>query len=253
MHVLVVIPTYNERETIQSLVEAILAFDGYGVMVADDQSPDGTGEIVDRLALRFPGRVHVLHRTDTRGLGRSYVEAFGRALDTDASLICQMDADFSHDPRYLPDLVAGAADADLVIGSRYLHGISVVNWPLRRLVLSTVANAYVRAVTGLKVMDSTAGFRCWRRHALQLIPLDRIVSDGYAFQVEMLFEAARRGCRVAEVPIVFVERRRGTSKMSRRVIVESLAMPWRLRARALFRLGLRRDEPPRTGGGGREA
>jgi dolichol-phosphate mannosyltransferase len=231
MHVLVVVPTYNERETIEPLVERVLAFDGYRVMIADDASPDGTGAIADRLAARGAGRVVVLHRTGRRGLGRSYVEGFSRAVAEGADLVCQMDADFSHDPKYLPDLVAAAAGADLVIGSRYLHGISVVNWPLRRLVLSTLANRYIRGVTGLAVKDCTAGFRCWRREALQRIALDRVVSDGYAFQVEMLFEAARLGCRVVEVPIVFVERRQGTSKLSRGVVLESLLMPWRLRLR----------------------
>jgi dolichol-phosphate mannosyltransferase len=232
MHVLVVVPTYNERETIEPLVEQVLGL-GYRVMVADDGSPDGTGAIADRLAARCPGRVVVLHRTGTRGLGRSYVDGFLRAVDEGADVVCQMDADFSHDPKYLPELVAQAASADLVIGSRYLNGISVVNWPLRRLILSTVANRYVQAVTGLTVHDCTAGFRCWRREALQRIPLRQVASDGYSFQVEMLFEAVRRGCRVVEVPIVFVERRQGTSKMSRGVLFESMLMPWRLRLRSL--------------------
>jgi dolichol-phosphate mannosyltransferase len=233
MHVLVVVPTFNERETIEPLVEQILAND-YRVLVVDDGSPDGTGALADRMAARFPGRVEVLHRSGKRGLGRSYVDGFSRAVAAGADLVCQMDADFSHDPKYLPDLVAAAADADLVIGSRYLYGISVVNWPLRRLALSTLANRYIRLVTGLGVKDCTAGFRCWRRQTLERIPLERIVSDGYAFQVEMLFEAASRGCRVVEVPIVFVERRQGTSKLSRGVMLESLLMPWRLWARRAF-------------------
>jgi dolichol-phosphate mannosyltransferase len=230
MHVLVVVPTYNERETIEPLVEQVLAL-GYRVMIADDGSPDGTGAVADRLAARCPDRVAVLHRSGRRGLGRSYVEGFLRAVDEGADFVCQMDADFSHDPKYLPDLVAAAGNADLVIGSRYLSGISVVNWPLRRLILSTFANRYIQAVTGLTVKDCTAGFRCWRRQTLQRIPLRDIASDGYSFQVEMLFEAVRRGCRVVEVPIVFVERRQGTSKLSRGVVLESLLMPWRLRFR----------------------
>jgi dolichol-phosphate mannosyltransferase len=231
---LVVIPTYNERENIEPLVRAVLAHDGFRVMVVDDDSPDGTGAIADRLAGEFPGRVEVVHRTGKRGLGRSYVEGFTLALQGDAELICQMDADFSHDPRFLPDLVAAAAESDVVIGSRYLNGISVVNWPLQRLILSTFANRYIRAVTGLDARDCTGGFRCWRREALARIPLDRIVSDGYSFIVETLFEAARRGCRVGEVPIVFVERRVGTSKLSSGVLFESVLMPWRLRLRALL-------------------
>jgi dolichol-phosphate mannosyltransferase len=231
---LVVIPTYNERENLSELVRQILEYEGCQVMIVDDQSPDGTGELADQLARQAPGRVQVVHRTDKRGLGRSYVEGFSLALRGDADLVCQMDADFSHDPKYLPALIEAAADHDLVVGSRYLNGISVVNWPLRRLILSTFANRYIRAVTGLSVRDCTGGFRCWRREALSRIPLQRIVSDGYAFMVEMLFEAARRGCRIGEVPIVFVERRQGTSKLSSGVLMESVLMPWRLRLRALF-------------------
>lgn len=246
MQVLVVVPTYNERGNIEPLLEEILAYPGFSVLVVDDQSPDGTGEVADAMAARWPGRLTVLHRTGRRGLGRSYVEGFERALASGAELICQMDADYSHDPKYLPALVAAASEHDLVIGSRYLKGISVVNWPLRRLILSTMANRYIRAVTGLEVSDCTGGFRCWRRQALSRIPLRRVVSDGYAFMVEMVFEAARRGCNIAEVPIVFVERRQGASKLSGGILAESLVMPWRLRMRALLRLGL--DDAAGTGG-----
>jgi dolichol-phosphate mannosyltransferase len=203
-------------------------------MVVDDNSPDGTGALADGLAADFPGRVEVVHRTGKRGLGRSYIEGFALALQRETDLICQMDADFSHDPKYLPELVAGAAVHDVVIGSRYLNGISVVNWPLQRLILSTFANRYIRAVTGLGARDCTGGFRCWRREALARIPLARIVSDGYSFIVETLFEAARSGCRIGEVPIVFVERRMGTSKLSTGVLFESVLMPWRLRLRVLL-------------------
>jgi len=232
--VLVIIPTYNERENLAALVAEILGRELYTVMIVDDQSPDGTGEVADELARGAPGRVQVVRRTDKRGLGRSYIEGFGLALRGDADLICQMDADFSHDPKYLPALVEAAADHDVVVGSRYLNGISVVNWPLRRLFLSTFANRYIRAVTGLSVCDCTGGFRCWRREALARIPLQRIASDGYAFMVETLFEAARRGCRIGEVPIIFFERRQGTSKLSGGVLIESIFMPWRLRLRALL-------------------
>ncbi len=225
---LIVVPTYNERENLAALVRQILGFPGYRVMVVDDASPDGTGAVADDLAREFPGRVDVVRRTGRRGLGRSYVEGMQRALATDADVVCQMDADFSHDPKFLPDLVAATDRFDLVIGSRYLHGISVVNWPLRRLILSTFANWYVRAITGLDLRDCTAGFRCWRREALEHIPLNRIVSDGYAFVVEMTYEASRRGCRIGEVPIIFVERRIGSSKMSSGVLAESILMPWRL-------------------------
>ncbi|MBE3134562.1 MAG: polyprenol monophosphomannose synthase [Acidobacteria bacterium] len=226
--VLVIIPTYNERENLDPLVRQILARPAYRVMVVDDASPDGTGLLADRLAHEFPGRIEVMHRTGRRGLGRSYVEGMRHALATDADLICQMDADFSHDPKYLPDLVAAADRYDLVIGSRYVRGISVVNWPLRRVILSSFANWYVRAITRLDLRDCTAGFRCWRREALARIPLDRIVSDGYAFVVETAYEAARRGCRIGEVPIIFVERREGMSKITPGVLAESVVMPWRL-------------------------
>jgi dolichol-phosphate mannosyltransferase len=233
--VLVVVPTYNERDNLAPLARQIMAHDGFQVIVVDDGSPDGTGALADALAAEFPGRIEVVHRTGKRGLGRSYVDGFRLALERPVDLVCQMDADFSHDPTYLPDLVAGAAAHDLVVGSRYLNGISVVNWPLRRLILSTFANRYIRAVTGLSVSDCTGGFRCWRRDALARIPLDLIVSEGYAFMVEMLYEAARHGCRIGEVPIVFVERRVGTSKLSGGVLLESLLMPWRLRLRRASR------------------
>ena len=173
----------------------------------------------------------VLHRRRRRGLGRSYVDAFRRVLASDADLVCQMDADLSHGPSYLPALVSAAERFDVMIGSRYLHGVSVVNWPLHRIALSAAANRYVRAITGAPVADCTSGFRCWRRDALGRIPLDRLVSNGYAFLIETLHEALRRGARIGEVSIVFVERRHGHSKVSLNVLAESLIMPWRVRFR----------------------
>ncbi len=229
---LVIIPTYNERDNLPVLVRQVLAYPDLHVMVADDGSPDGTGEIADALAREFPGRVSVLHRTGPRGLGRSYLDAISRALKGNWTAICQMDADLSHDPQYLPAMLAALKDHDLVIGSRYLQGVSVVNWPLRRIVLSAFANRYVRFVTRLRVNDCTSGYRCWRREALARLPLDSIVSEGYAFLVEMLYDASRLGCRVTEVPIVFVERRHGMSKVSSAVLLESLLIPWRLVLRA---------------------
>lgn len=236
MNALVVIPTYNERENLPDLVRAVLARDGFRVMVVDDASPDGTGAIADALAQEFPGRVDVLHRTGKRGLGRSYVDGLKRALaEGTADLICQMDADWSHDPTFLPDMVAACADHDVVIGSRYLNGVSVVNWPLRRLFLSTFANRYIHAITGLRIKDCTSGYRCWRRETLAKLPLDAVVSEGYAFLVELIFEAHARGARIGEVPIIFVERRVGASKLSSGVVMESMLTPWRLRMRYLFR------------------
>lgn len=232
MNALVVVPTYNEKENLPSLVSGVLAHPGYRMLIVDDASPDGTGALADSLSARHPGRIEVMHRTGPRGLGRSYVDGLRHATgQSDVDLVFQMDADLSHDPEYLPALAAEAADHDVVIGSRYLDGISVVNWPLHRIILSAFANRYIRSVTRLRARDCTSGFRCWRREALARLPLDSMVSDGYAFLVEMLYEAARRGCRIGEAPIIFVERRRGESKLSTRVLLESLLMPWRLRLR----------------------
>jgi dolichol-phosphate mannosyltransferase len=236
MDVLVVIPTYNERDNLPELARAVLADPRFRVLVVDDGSPDGTGALADALAAEFPGRVEVLHRTGRRGLGRSYVDGLQHALaEGRADLICQMDADWSHDPDYLPAMVNACATHDVVIGSRYLKGVSVVNWPLHRIVLSAFANRYIHAVTGLRINDCTSGFRCWRREALAKLPLDRVVSDGYAFLVEMIYEAHIRGAAIGEVPIIFVERRLGASKLSGGVLLESMLTPWRLRLRSLFR------------------
>jgi dolichol-phosphate mannosyltransferase len=228
MNVTVVIPTYNERENLPVLVPAILREGSFRVLIVDDDSPDGTGAVADDLARQYPGSVDVLHRTTQRGFRQAYVDGFRRALESGADLICQMDADLSHDPAYLPSLTAAAEQFDVVIGSRYSDGISVVNWPLRRLVLSVGANQYIRMITRLPAHDCTSGFRCWRRTALARLPLASLASNGYAFQVEMLYEAVRRGSRVGEVPIIFVERRRGRSKLSKGMIAESVLMPWRL-------------------------
>jgi dolichol-phosphate mannosyltransferase len=233
--VLVVIPTYNERENLPGLIQALVAQPETRVMVVDDNSPDGTGALADGLVQQFPGRVDVIHRTGRRGLGRSYIEGLQAALKTDAEFICQMDADWSHDPKYLPAIVEACRNADVVIGSRYLQGVSVVNWPLRRIVLSTFANRYIHVILGLRARDCTSGYRCWRREMLARLPLASMVSDGYAFLVEMLFEAHRRGARVGEVPIIFVERREGVSKLSGSVIMESALTPWRLRLRSIGR------------------
>ena len=231
MSVLVIIPTYNEIESLEEAVTGVLAHPGYGVLVVDDDSPDGTGALADRLAADNPGRVAVMHRRGDRGLGRSYIDGFHFALETDARFICQMDADLSHDPKYLPDMLAMAEQHDLVLGSRYMNGVSVVNWPLRRLVLSIGANRYVRIITGLGVTDCTSGFRCWRREALAQIDLAAIKSSGYAFLTELLYSAHRMGMSIAEVPIIFVERREGRSKLSGGVFAEAVWMPWRLRFR----------------------
>jgi dolichol-phosphate mannosyltransferase len=229
MDVLIVTPTYNERENLPVLVAGILVHEGARVLVVDDGSPDGTGAVADALAAQHPGRVEVMHRTGPRGLGRSYVDGLLHAIaEGRAEFICQMDSDLSHNPEYLPALIAAAASSDLVIGSRYLHGVSVVNWPLHRIFLSAFANRYVRLITSLSASDCTSGYRCWRREALARMPIARMVSDGYSFLVEMLYEAQRHGLRISEVPIIFIERRQGQSKLSGNVLLESLIMPWRL-------------------------
>ena len=229
--IVVVSPTYNEKENLPILAAGVLAHPGFRLLVVDDGSPDGTGELADELARAYPGRVEVMHRTGPRGLGRSYIDGLRRAVQSGADLVFQMDADLSHNPEYLPRMAEAARDYDVVIGSRYLTGVSVVNWPLHRIFLSAFANRYVRAVTRISVADCTSGFRCWRREALERLPLDAMVSNGYAFIVEMLYEASRAGCRIGEVPIIFVERRQGQSKVSGRVLAESLIVPWRLALR----------------------
>jgi dolichol-phosphate mannosyltransferase len=229
MNALILIPTYNERENLPIVVGRVLAHPGARILVIDDGSPDGTGAVADHLASEHRGRLSVMHRTGPRGLGRSYLDGFRAALASDADVICQMDADLSHDPQFLPSLAAATeARADLVIGSRYMAGGRVENWPLRRVMLSGFANTYIRTVTGLRVRDCTSGYRCWRRDALARLPLDSIGSDGYSFLVEVTFQAAAAGLQIAEVPIVFVERRQGISKLSASVLIESLVTPWRL-------------------------
>ena len=229
MDVLIVTPTYNERDNLPVLAAGILKYDGTRMLVVDDGSPDGTGAVADALAAQHPGRIDVMHRTGPRGLGRSYVDGLLHAIrEGRAEFICQMDADLSHNPEYLPDLVAAAATHDLVIGSRYLRGVSVVNWPLHRIFLSAFGNRYIRFITSLSASDCTSGYRCWRRDALARMPIAAMVSDGYSFLVEMLYEAQRRGLRIGEVPIIFIERRLGQSKLSGNVLLESLLMPWRL-------------------------
>jgi dolichol-phosphate mannosyltransferase len=225
---IVVVPTYNERENLPALVDGLMAHPNVSVLVVDDNSPDGTAALAHELRGKYPARLRVLERTGPRGLGRSYIDGLKLALDGPAELICQMDADFSHDPAQLPRLIEAASAFDVVIGSRYIPGGKVVNWPLHRRLLSRVANMYVHTVTRLSARDCTSGYRCWRRDALAAMPLDRFISEGYSFLVEMLYVANGLGSRIGEVPITFVERRLGASKMSRGVMIESAIAPWRL-------------------------
>jgi dolichol-phosphate mannosyltransferase len=231
---LIIVPTYNERENVSRLIDAVLEQDPrLEVLVVDDGSPDGTGQLVDELAATNP-RLHVLHRASKLGLGTAYLAGFRWALDRDYEFVFEMDADFSHDPGHIPDFLLAAQDADVVLGSRYRNGkVTVVNWPMTRLMLSYSANIYARAITGLQLFDSTGGFKCFRRKVLETIDLTAVKSNGYAFQIEMSFRAWRKGFRIVEIPIVFVDRTEGESKMSKRIVREAVWMVWRLRWWAL--------------------
>lgn len=223
MRAIAVIPTYNERENLHHLVEKIQqCADDLHVLVVDDNSPDGTGEIAEELSRKSPGKFFVLHRERKQGLGRAYVDGFTHVLDKGYEIILQMDADLSHDPRYLPLFLDQIRYCDLVSGSRFLHGISVVNWDLKRVILSKMATWYVRLITGMPLTDTTTGFKCWRRETLESIGLEGTFSNGYLFQVETTYKAYRNGFKVVEVPIIFVERNQGRSKMNWSIILEAL-------------------------------
>ncbi len=231
---LVCVPTYNERANLPLIVPAILEQDPrLEVLVIDDSSPDGTGELADTIAAANP-RVHVLHREAKEGLGRAYLAGFRWALDRGYEFILEMDADFSHDPKFLPLFIEASLQADLVIGSRYKQGVNVINWPISRLLLSLGANHYARMITGLPISDSTGGFKCFRRDVIAAIDFTRGRSNGYAFQIEMSYRAWRKGFRIVEIPIVFTDRVEGQSKMSKRIVREAVWMVWSLRFRALI-------------------
>ena len=231
---IVVVPTYNEADNLEKVAWEVLKQPArVDLLIVDDDSPDGTGRIADALALspEAEGRIHVLHRAAKEGLGRAYLAGFAWALAAGYEAVVEMDADLSHDPLYLQSMVEAGRAADVVIGSRYLNGISVINWPLRRILLSWGANWYVRTVTKLTVNDCTSGYRLYHRRVLEAIKLDTVRSNGYSFQVEMTFRAQLAGFQIVEVPIIFMERRAGQSKLSKGVVWESLLMPLRLRWR----------------------
>jgi dolichol-phosphate mannosyltransferase len=226
---LVIIPTYNERENIEELARQVFAQNlPIEILIVDDNSPDGTGALADELAARDP-RVHVMHRAGKMGLGSAYCAGFRWALDRDYGAVFEMDADFSHNPESLGVFLGELEGADLVLGSRYLHGVTVVNWPLSRLILSYAANVYSRVITGMPYKDLTGGYKCFRREVLEAVDLSRVKSDGYAFQIEMTFKIWRKGFRIREIPILFVDRRAGVSKMSKHIVREAAWMVWRLR------------------------
>ena len=232
---LVIVPTYNELSNLGQIVPDILAQDErIEILVVDDNSPDGTGELADELAKENP-RIHTIHREGKQGLGTAYIAGFHWALERDYEYVFEMDADHSHDPKHLPEFLEAVQDADLVLGSRYLDGrVTVVNWPMTRLILSYAANIYARLVTGNKLCDATGGFKCFRRSVLETIELNSVRSNGYSFQIEMSFRAKRKGFRITEIPIVFVDRTDGESKMSGAIVREAVWMVWRLRLQALF-------------------
>jgi len=229
MKILVIIPTYNEKENISTILPLVLKQDqGIEVLVVDDNSPDGTGKLVEELKASNP-RIKLIKREKKSGLGTAYIAGFDYALQNGYDYIFEMDSDFSHDPSYIPDFLKAIRDSDLVLGSRYIKGVNVVNWPITRLLLSYFANVYARWVTGLPVRDSTGGFKCFKREVLEKIGLDNIHSNGYAFQIEMNFRAWKKGFRIKEIPIIFVDRRAGESKMSKKIVREAIWMVWKLR------------------------
>jgi dolichol-phosphate mannosyltransferase len=231
---LVILPTYNESENLPRIVPRILEQDPrIEILVVDDNSPDGTGRLATDLAGVNP-RVHVLHRSAKEGLGRAYLAGFAWGLERGYDRLFEMDADFSHDPKFLPDLIEATEHADLVLGSRYKTGVNVINWPMARLLLSYYANVYARWVTGMPLTDATAGFKCFRRSVLEAIPLKEVKSNGYAFQIEMNFRAWRKNFKLVEIPIVFTDRLQGRSKMNRKIVREGVWIVWWLRFSRLF-------------------
>jgi len=234
---LVIIPTYNESLTIKRLIDTLISLpERVDVLIIDDNSPDGTAELVQKLVDSLPDRIHLIRRPGKQGLGTAYVQGFKYALENNYSYVCEMDADFSHDPQELTKLIRTVrqGEADIAIGSRYCDGISIINWPLSRLILSYTANLYARFITGLPVADTTAGFKCIRKEVLEDIALDRIKANGYAFQIELHFRAWKAGYRLKEVSIIFYEREQGQSKMSKDIVREAVWRVWVLKFRSLF-------------------
>jgi dolichol-phosphate mannosyltransferase len=234
MKALIIIPTYNEIKNVEKIVEMVLAVSEIAeVLVVDDNSPDGTGQAADKMAKGNP-RVHVMHRRGKMGLGSAYIEGFRYAIDKGYDYIFEMDADFSHDPAEIPNFLEAAKDYDVVIGSRYIDGIRILNWPLKRLMLSYFASVYARMITGLKLYDTTGGYKCFRREVLTKLDLSRIHSDGYSFQIEMNYLCQKKGFRLKEIPIIFTDRRHGTSKMNKGIIIEALAVVWLLKIKSIL-------------------
>ena len=235
MKILVIIPTYNERQNIGRLIPEVLAQDPrLDILVVDDNSPDGTAAVVRAMMEGGEPRLQIMERPGKMGLGSAYVAGFKYALDHNYDAVLQMDADLSHDPKEIPNFLSRMEEFDIVQGSRYITGVNVVNWPMRRLLLSYFANFYTRTITGMPVMDSTGGFRLLKRKVIETIELDRIKSNGYSFQIEMIFKGYKKGFRIKEIPIIFVDRQMGKSKMSKKIIREAVFLVWKLRLQSIF-------------------
>jgi len=234
MKTLVIIPTYNELDNLPKLLPEVLAKNAeINVLIVDDNSPDGTAAFVEN-EMKNNDRIKLIKRSSKQGLGTAYIAGFKYALQNNFELIFEMDADFSHDPKEIPKFLDEIKGSDLVIGSRYINGVNVINWPMRRLLLSSFANLYTRIITGMPVHDATGGFKCFRRKVLESINLDQVRSNGYAFQIEMNFKAWKKGFKVKEIPIIFVDRMKGQSKMSRKIVREAVTMVWKLRIKSIF-------------------
>lgn len=231
---LIIFPTYNEKDNIEKIVHAVLPLDPrIHVLIVDDNSPDGTGKIADKLSKQEP-KVHVLHRQNKEGLGKAYIAGFRWAIEQKYDYIFEMDADFSHGPEYIKDFLREIQTHDLVLGSRYISGVNVINWPMSRLLLSYYANVYTRIVTGLPIRDATGGYKCFRREVLESINLDDVKASGYSFQIEMTMRAWKKGFKIKEIPIIFMDRIAGTSKMSKKIMREAIYMVWMLRIKSIF-------------------
>ncbi len=232
---LVIIPTYNEMDNLPKLIPDVLSKDdSIDILIVDDNSPDGTAKFVEDLASQN-NRIHILKREKKMGLGTAYIAGFKYALQNNYDYIFEMDADFSHDPNEIKNFLIAIKENDLVLGSRYIHGVRVLNWPMRRLLLSFFASVYTRLITGMPVRDATGGFKCFRKQVLEAINLDRVKSNGYSFQIEMTFKAYAKGFKIKEIPIVFIDRVKGKSKMSKKIVREAVVMVWKLRIQSIFK------------------
>lgn len=236
MKTLIIIPTYNELDNLPKLLPEVLSRnEDINVLVVDDNSPDGTAAYVEK-EMQLNNRLHLIKRASKQGLGTAYIAGFKYALQNNFDFIFEMDADFSHDPKEIPKFLNEINNYDLIIGSRYITGVNVINWPMRRLLLSWFANLYTRFITGMPIHDATGGFKCFKRKVLESIDLDKVRSNGYAFQIEMNFKAWKKGFKIKEIPIIFVDRMKGKSKMSKKIVREAVTMVWKLRLKSIFGL-----------------